>query len=210
LKHTKVHGRDAQTGVPPREVRACFNETTLRVYQAFSPEIAGPATTAQTFVPPFKRTRMTWIKPSFAWMAYRSGWGAKPGQERILGIDILRSGFEWALRHSCLTHFDAALYADSETWKETLEDAPVRIQWDPERSLRLEPLAWRTIQIGLGAGAVHTYVDEWITRIEDLTSFAKEIEALVRSDDIATARRLSPQEMPYPLPQDIRRRIGSL
>ncbi|WP_422570328.1 DUF4291 family protein, partial [Erwinia billingiae] len=28
---------------------------------------------------------MTWIKPSFLWMMYRSGWGMKdPGQKRIL------------------------------------------------------------------------------------------------------------------------------
>ncbi|WP_141653813.1 DUF4291 family protein, partial [Erwinia billingiae] len=27
--------------------------------------------------PPFSMTRMTWIKPSFLWMMYRSGWGMK-------------------------------------------------------------------------------------------------------------------------------------
>jgi hypothetical protein len=47
---------------------------------------------------------MTWIKPSFLWMAYRSGWGTKPGQERVLAIKIKRSGFEWALMHSSLSH----------------------------------------------------------------------------------------------------------
>jgi hypothetical protein len=44
--------------------------------------------------------RMTWIKPSFLWMMYRSGWGKKDsGQNRILAIDITREGFEWVLEN---------------------------------------------------------------------------------------------------------------
>ena len=59
-----------------------------------------------TFVsPPFKMSRMTWIKPSFLWMMYRAGWGYKDaGQRRILAIDITREGFQWALEHSCPSH----------------------------------------------------------------------------------------------------------
>jgi hypothetical protein len=38
---------------------------------------------------------MTWIKPSFLWMMYRCGWATKPGQERVLAIQITREGFEW-------------------------------------------------------------------------------------------------------------------
>jgi hypothetical protein len=75
-----------------REVRAAFSDTTVRVYQAYSPAIADKAVVAQRFVPPFSRERMTWIMPSFTWMMYRSGWAEKEGQERILAIDILRSG----------------------------------------------------------------------------------------------------------------------
>ncbi|WP_370452419.1 DUF4291 family protein [Kribbella caucasensis] len=29
------------------------------------------------FVPPSSTTHMTWIKPSFHWMAHRSGWASK-------------------------------------------------------------------------------------------------------------------------------------
>ncbi len=50
---------------PRRQIRARYTETTIRVYQAYSPAIAEPALRAGTFVPPFKRERMTWIKPSF-------------------------------------------------------------------------------------------------------------------------------------------------
>jgi hypothetical protein len=66
------------------QVRAVFTEKTITVYHAYPAGIAVPALKASTFVAPFKRTRMTWIKPSFLWMMYRSGWATKTDQERIL------------------------------------------------------------------------------------------------------------------------------
>jgi hypothetical protein len=190
---------------PEHEVRALFEQRTIRVYQAYSAAIALPALDAQTFKPPFSRSRMTWIKPSFTWMMYRAGWGMKPGQEYVLGIDIRREGFEWALAHSCLSHFDPAVHATPEAWRAALEQAPVRIQWDPERTVRLEPLPWRAIQIGLSGSAVPAYVDEWIVRIEDVTPLARELRDADR--DRADARR--PCERPYPLPPELARKVGA-
>src|SRR5262245_29151916 len=91
---------------PFRQIRAFYDDQVIRVYQAYSNAIADAALRQGTFVsPPFKLDRMTWIKPSFLWMMYRCGWGYKDsGQERVLAIDISRSGFEWALEHSCLSH----------------------------------------------------------------------------------------------------------
>ena len=79
---------------PYRQIRALYDDETIAVYQAYSPEIAEPALAAGTFVPPFGMNRMTWIKPSFLWMAYRSGWATKPGQTRVLRIHLTRPGFE--------------------------------------------------------------------------------------------------------------------
>ena len=54
------------TDVPLRQIRAGFDERTIRVYQAYSDEIAEAALKHGRFVsPPFSLTRMTWIKPSF-------------------------------------------------------------------------------------------------------------------------------------------------
>lgn len=53
------------TNPPFRGIRAKYTQSTITVYQAYSPEIAEPALRVGTFVPPFKRERMTWIKPSF-------------------------------------------------------------------------------------------------------------------------------------------------
>ena len=48
-----------------REIRALHDRDSITVYQAYTPEIGVPAAEQGTFVPPFSRTRMTWIKPSF-------------------------------------------------------------------------------------------------------------------------------------------------
>ena len=95
-------------------IRAVYGEHTIRVYQAYSDPIADAALAHGTFVSPsFKMERMTWIKPSFLWMMYRAGWGLKDeGQKRILAIDISREGFEWALRHACLSHPPAGMGKD--------------------------------------------------------------------------------------------------
>lgn len=76
------------------------------MYQAYAPQIARPAVVAGRFVEPFKRDRMTWVKPSFRWMMYRCGWATKPGQEHVLAIDITWAGFEWALARACLSYYD--------------------------------------------------------------------------------------------------------
>lgn len=194
---------------PLREVRAAYDDETLTVYQAYSPAIAGPALDAGTFVAPFKRERMTWIKPSFRWMMYRSGWGQKPGQERVLAVRIRRSGFEWALAHACLSHYDRDLHSSAAEWKQQLRESPVRIQWDPERSTTQQELHHRAIQIGLTGEAVHRYVDEWIAGVTDVTDLAHEAHALVRAGEPAKADALIPAETSYPLPADLRTRIGA-
>lgn len=154
------------------EIRAAYDDETITVYQAYPPEIAGPAVRAGRFVPPFKRDRMTWIKPSFFWMMYRCGWATKPGQERVLAIRITHTGFAWALAHACLSHYDPAVHATAADWSRQLKASPVRIQWDPERSATLQPLPYRSLQMGLSGEAVDRYVDEWIVGITDITAIA--------------------------------------
>ncbi|GAA0482101.1 hypothetical protein Ade02nite_67040 [Paractinoplanes deccanensis] len=191
-----------------REVRAVYTDTAITVYQAYPPAIADAALRAGRFVAPFKRERMTWIKPSFLWMMYRCGWATKPGQERVLAVSITRAGFEWALRRAVLSHFDRELYADQAAWSRELKRSPVRVQWDPERSLRLGELPWRSLQVGLSGEAVHAYVDEWIVGIADVTATAREIRRRLDDQDDAGAASLLPEEKVYALPSDIAARVG--
>jgi len=183
--------------VPQQQIRAVHDERTLRVYQAYSSDIADTALARGRFVsPPFSMTRMTWIKPSFLWMMYRCGWGYKDkGQERILAIDITHEGFAWALEHSCPSHPASSM--SKAQWAALKARCPVRVQWDPERDLSCEPLPHRSIQVGLSGEAVELYVNEWIQCVADVTLVAHKIHQLVSAGDLEQARQLLPPEKPY-------------
>ncbi|MGI9598720.1 MAG: DUF4291 domain-containing protein [Acidimicrobiales bacterium] len=195
--------------VPFREIRAVHTDTSIIVYQAYSPSIAAPALATGRLAAPFKRDRMTWIKPSFLWMAYRSGWATKPGQERVLAIELRRDGFEWALANSSLSHYEPGTYADQEAWAAAKAASPVRIQWDPERDLNLAALDHRAIQIGLSGEAVDRYVDDWTIAIADVTELMQQIHAEVRAGRPAAAGELLPNETPYPLDPGLAGAIGA-
>lgn len=185
------------SNIPHRQIRAVYDAHTIRVYQAYCDTIADTALTHGTFIsPPFKMERMTWVKPSFLWMMYRAGWGFKDaGQQRILAIDISREGFEWALANGCLSHADESV--SQEQWLTLKNNSPVRIQWDPERDLHLQPQEHRAIQIGLSKEAVQLYVHQWIQRITDVTPLAHSICKLVQEGDLVKAGEMMPEEREY-------------
>ena len=192
-----------------RLIRAAYTAETLIVYQAYAPQIAEAAVRAGTFVPPFSRDRMTWIKPSFGWMMHRSGWAGKPGQERVLAIEITRAGFEWALAHSCLSHYEPGLYDSPQAWAALRDASPVRVQWDPDRSLTGERLERRAIQAGLSGEAVHRYCDEWVRSIADITATVRQAGQLIRAGRMGDAARELPAERIYPLGPALARQIGA-
>ncbi|MGA2890999.1 MAG: DUF4291 domain-containing protein [Terracidiphilus sp.] len=185
--------------VSEQVIRAAYTDHTVRVYQAYGPEIALPAIEYGRFVPPFSLQRMTWIKPSFNWMMYRSGYATKPKQEIVLGIDITREGFEWALKNGVLSKFTPSVHASYDEWKNLLATKPVRIQWDPERDWRLRPIAGvRAIQLGLSGEAIHRYVNQWIAQIENVTPTARMLAADAENFDIPPLLPSS-FERPYPI-----------
>lgn len=198
-----------QNPIPARQIRALFTDDSITVYQAYRDAIADAALEAQRFVPPFPLERMTWIKPSYLWMMYGCGWAGKQGQERVLAVEISRSGLTWALEYACLSHFDPEHQAFREAWEEQKAASPVRVQWDPERSVTLEQLPHRSIQIGLGGEAAKRYARDWILDIRDVTSLADEGRDLVAAGDLETARARLPVERRYPLSPEIAARIGA-
>ncbi|WIX82106.1 DUF4291 domain-containing protein [Amycolatopsis carbonis] len=192
-----------KAGIPAYQIRARHDERTIRVYQAYSPEIAEAALAAGTFVAPFKRERMTWIKPSFTWMGYRCGWTTKSGQERALALDLTREGFAWVLAHAALSHFDPRVHRDKAAWKATMRASPVRVQWGPERDVHHQPLPHRSIQLGLSGEAVDRYVDEWIIAVTDVTPVMRAIREHLADGRVAEAQALLPVEAPYPLSAEL-------
>ncbi|MEU7137259.1 DUF4291 domain-containing protein [Streptomyces sp. NPDC046261] len=193
----RLGGQAPGEAEPRYRIRALHTADTVTVYQAYAPRLGLPAARDGRFPAAWKRDRMTWIKPSFLWMMYRCGWGAKEGQETVLAIEISREGFEWALRHACLSHYERGLHADRATWKKQLKAAPTRVQWDPERDLWLRALPYRSLQLGLSGEAARRYADEWTVAIRDVTPLAKRIRGLVAEGAVDEAARLLPRERPY-------------
>src|SRR5215469_14843628 len=112
-----------------RHILAQFDGNSVFVYQAYRPEIGlFAAEQGRLGGPFFSRGRMTWIKPNFLWMMYRSGWAAKDGQEVVLAIRLRRDGFKAILRRAVHSTFAASGIADYELWQQQVEDSDVRLQ----------------------------------------------------------------------------------
>ena len=193
-----------------KAIRATYDDDTIVVYQAYSPQIATPSLAAQHLCGSFSMTRMTWIKPSFLWCCYRSGWARKPNQERILAIRITREGFHAALAAASLATYNERLHGTREAFAAALASRPNRVQWDPERDVALRPIPRvRSLQLGIGAAQVPRYVHEWTVDIADLTDLAREIESLVAAREESAAKALLPYASAYPLPDEIGREIDA-
>ncbi|MCP3759550.1 DUF4291 domain-containing protein [Streptomyces sp. TBY4] len=184
--------------VPRHQIRAAYTADTVTVYQAYRPGIGVPAARDGRFPPEWKRERMTWVKPSFLWMMYRCGYATKAGQETVLAVEITRAGFDLALGDACLSHYVPGVHADRAAWKQALRTASARVQWDPERDLHLNPLPYRSLQLGLSGETSRAYADEWTVSIRDVTPLAREVHGLLRSGEPEAARALLPVETPYP------------
>lgn len=157
-----------------------LNDDTIILYQAYNDNIAKYAVSNQTFknCPDFSTTRMTWLKPNFCWMMYRSGWATKPNQERILAITLRKDHFEEILRKSVSTsrkEVAKSVGSDQST-------ADVRLQWDPDHDPFGEKLERRAIQIGIRGNVLMAFLSEYIVNVCDVTEFVVEQRKNVHPD----------------------------
>ncbi|KAK6855152.1 hypothetical protein PG995_008684 [Apiospora arundinis] len=220
---------------PYRQIRALHDAENITVYQAYNADIAAQAVAQQRLdaSPRFKKaTRMTWVKPSWCWMMYRAGYSHKDrNQERVLALRMRHGHFLELLRRGVLSHNmqqrgTAASAEDGDVCdskkggdKKNVEEE-VRIQWDPERSPRLEKLDYRSIQIGVPAALQARWVGEWIVSIEDVTERARELKRVLDeevktqegsdtiTDEELVDRGLLPRETEFVVPRDIQEILG--
>src|SRR6516165_4169278 len=125
----------AQTARMPktgRHVVAQFGDESVVVYQAYRPAIGHFAAQHAYFGGAFSLNRMSWIKPNFLWMMYRSGWGSKEGQEVVLAVRLKRSAFDEILRRAVHSTFAPEVYETRDAWKQAVGGSEVRLQWDPD------------------------------------------------------------------------------
>lgn len=186
-----------------RAIRASFDEDCITVYQAYNASIASAAVQHQKLSasPLFKPSRMTWIKPSWCWMMYRSGYSEKDrNQERILAICMKHEHFTELLSN-------AGLAGSPHTKGES-----VVVQWDPERGPRLEKLDYRSIQIGIPGLIRDQWINEWIEEITDVTEQAKSMKRMLDEDPTVDAEQLMecglmPSERTYSVSDAIVQRL---
>ncbi len=151
-----------------KEVFAQYDNQCIRVYQAYHPTIAQEAVRLQTFGEHFNINRMTWIKPSFLWMMYRSNWGTKKNQECILALDIYQTMFHELLKKAVLTS-PYSTNGDVLKWRKAFKEATVYCQWDPDKNVNGNAINRAAIQIGLKGSSLKNFLDTGICRIEDIT-----------------------------------------
>ena len=92
---------------------------------------------------------MSWIKPNFLWMMYRSGWGTKEGQEITLALRLRRAFFDSLLGQAVPSTWDRERFASEAEWKRAVADSSVRLQWDPDHDPSGAKVERRALQLGL-------------------------------------------------------------
>lgn len=117
---------------------------------------------------------MSWIKPNFLWMMYRSGWGTKEGQEVTLTVKIKRHAFDKILAQAVPSKLVPELYETEKEWKKDVNCSSVRLQWDPDHNPSGAKLERRAIQLGLRGEFLERYSREWIVSVEDISEFVRQ------------------------------------
>lgn len=157
-------------------ILAHFDDESVIVYQAYRPSIGRFAIEhGHLGGPDFSLNRMSWIKPNFLWMMYRSGWGTKEGQEITLGLRLRRAFFESLLAQAVPSSYGrGAGYADHSTWQEAVAASQVRLQWDPDHSPSGAKQARRALQLGLRGPALQALAKDELLEVIDFTAFVAE------------------------------------
>jgi Domain of unknown function (DUF4291) len=178
-----------------RQIVAQFDDEGVVVYQAYRPAIGEFAATHGYFGGEFSLSRMSWIKPNFLWMMYRSGWGQKEGQEVVLAVKIRREAFDRILADAVWSGYNSDIYPTEKDWKQSVRNSDVRLQWDPDHSPSGGKLARKAIQLGLRGDTLAAYAREWIISISDISEFVREQQRNISDFD----RLIVPTETIYPV-----------
>jgi hypothetical protein len=160
-----------QTG---RHILAHDDAESVIVYQAYRPAIGRFAVEHGYFGGEFSYTRMSWIKPNFLWMMYRSGWGTREGQEIILALRLRRAFFEGLLAEAVESTYQPGQFATEAEWAAAVARSSVRLQWDPDHSPCGGKLERRALQLGLRDEALTAFGRRELLEVIDLTAFVAE------------------------------------
>ncbi|WP_339677441.1 DUF4291 domain-containing protein [Cyclobacterium marinum] len=195
----------------PQEGRCILGQQKneqIIVYQAYNNSIADFAIENQYFGGnSYSYSRMSWIKPNFLWMMYRCGWAQKENQERVLGIWMRKTDFDFILQESVFSSYQENIYETHENWKNELANKTVRLQWDPDHDIYGNKQDRKAIQLGIKGDLLKKFGKEMITEIIDLTEFVKLQKKIIDSGELDMLQ--VPKERVYePNSEQTKLRIG--
>ena len=177
-----------------RHILAQYDDTSIVVYQAYRPAIGHwAAEFGHLGGPAFSFHRMSWIKPNFLWMMYRSGWGTKDGQQVVLAIRIRREAFDTILASAVHSARNDDVYGSETAWQAAVARSEVRLQWDPDHDPSGSALVRRAVQLGLRGKTLRQFAGEWTIEVEDISAFVAE------QREHRGARLVTPRERVYPV-----------
>ena len=157
-----------------RHILAHYDDRSIIVYQAYRPSIGRFAAAHGKFGGDFNYARMSWVKPNFLWMMYRSDWGTKENQEVTLALRLRREFFEAALAVAVPSSWDREQFAVEEDWSQALAASSVRLQWDPDHDPTGAKLERRAIQVGLRGAMLEAFGQRELLQVIDLSEFVAE------------------------------------
>ncbi len=188
----------AQVEVWPKQGRhilAQFDDDTVIVYQAYRPAIGRFAAENGAFGGDFSFSRMSWVKPNFLWMMYRSGWGTKENQEVTLALRIRRAFFDKLLAEAVPSSWDSEEFATEKEWKQAVDRSSVRLQWDPDHHPSGAKSERRAIQLGLRGDVLEAFGKQELVEVIDLSEFVAEQRIVLSSAGVSAI--VTPRERVY-------------
>jgi hypothetical protein len=194
---------------PPegRHILAHYDHDSIIVYQAYRPSIGRFTIEHGYFGGGFSLSRMSWIKPNFLWMMYRSGWGTKDGQEITLGLRLRREFFDHVLAQAVQSTFFENHYSTRAEWEQALASSLVRLQWDPDHDPSGANQARRALQLGLRGEVLAAFSRQELVEVIDMTGFVAEQRP--HATTIGYANLLLPVERVYvPADPAVGKRLG--
>jgi hypothetical protein len=138
---------------------------------------------------------MSWVKPNFLWMMYRSGWGTKEGQEVTLALRVRRVFFDALLAAAVPSSWDREQFATAEDWAHAVGRSLVRLQWDPDHHPSGARLDRRALQLGLRGEVLEAFGRRELVEVIDLSDFVAEQRARLSSGGVAAI--VTPRERVY-------------
>lgn len=178
-----------------RHILAQFDADTVIVYQAYRPAIGRFAAEHGSFGGDFSYSRMSWIKPNFLWMTFRSGWGTKADQEVTLALRLRRAFFDSLLAAAVPSSWDRGLFASEDDWAQAVARSSVRLQWDPDHHPSGAKLERRAIQLGLRGEALEAFGRRELVEVIDVSDYVAEQRARLLSGGASAIE--TPRERVY-------------